>query len=157
MKPWPIDFSISTPQTKELGVKQTRCSRCCSIITSVIEWLSDPLVQISSKHCQSQTKPEELESWYFERMFIPHYVSHVKCHLSPVICNFYLYFFFIFFFIKSHGIHRHWLPWACFGLIWQIKSNGYIGFIWNPCPESFKPRTHYNFIVEQSRKKQWEV
>ena len=39
-------------------------------------------------------KPKELGSQNFERMFIPHYVScvmchmsHVMCHLSPVTCH----------------------------------------------------------------------
>ena len=44
---------------------------------SVINWLSDGLW----KYIQSTVnpKPEELESWNFEKMFIPHYVSPVTC------------------------------------------------------------------------------
>jgi hypothetical protein len=43
-------------------------------------------------------KPEELGSWNFERMFIPHYVSYVMCRMS----NFFFFFFtflILFFFI----------------------------------------------------------
>ena len=37
-------------------------------------------------------KPEELGSWNFERMFIPHYVSYVMCRMS----NYLIFFFYIF-------------------------------------------------------------
>ena len=33
------------------------------------------------------SKPLELESWYFERMFTPHHVSLVTCNLSLVTCH----------------------------------------------------------------------
>ena len=32
-------------------------------------------------------KPSELESWNLERMFTPHPVSCVKCHVSRVMCH----------------------------------------------------------------------
>ena len=42
-------------------------------------------MEIYSKHCQSQTgRARELK---FERMFIPHYVSGVRCHVSRVMCH----------------------------------------------------------------------
>ena len=34
-----------------------------------------------------QEEPEELESWNFERMFIPPYVSYAMCHVSRVMCH----------------------------------------------------------------------
>ena len=45
-------------------------------------------------------KPEELESWSFERMFIPHYVSCVTCHESHVTCHLSHVFFFKLFFLS---------------------------------------------------------
>ena len=33
------------------------------------------------------TKPLELGSWNFERMFTPHHVSYVRCHMSGVRCQ----------------------------------------------------------------------
>ena len=32
-------------------------------------------------------KPKELRSWNLERMFTPHHVSHVRCHLSGFRCQ----------------------------------------------------------------------
>ena len=32
-------------------------------------------------------KPEELGRWNFERMFTPHYMSHVTCRISRVTCH----------------------------------------------------------------------
>ena len=54
------------------------------------------------KYIQSTVNPkqEELESWNFERMFIPHYVSCVMCHVSPVTCQqkkLHIYFDFLFY------------------------------------------------------------
>ena len=63
----------------------TRCSRGCSTITSIhslIKWSFSS--NIFQKH---NPKPEELESWNFESMFIVHFVSYVMCHMSPVTCH----------------------------------------------------------------------
>ena len=61
--------------------EQTWCCRGCSAITSVIKYLSK--WSFKSKYVPSTLNPklEELGSWNFERISIPHYVS---CHLSPV-------------------------------------------------------------------------
>ena len=39
-------------------------------------------------HLQNIIKPKpwELNSWNFERMYTPHNVSHVRCHVSGVRC-----------------------------------------------------------------------
>ena len=48
-------------------------------------WVSNPSVQISSKHCQSQTgKARQLK--FFENVH-PRYVSCVLCHVSCVTCH----------------------------------------------------------------------
>ena len=63
---------------------------------SFIHSLTHPLVHISSKHWHS--KPEELRSWNFEGMFIPHNVSCVTCHMSLVTCHnkiFFLHSFYL--------------------------------------------------------------
>ena len=49
-----------------------------------IWWVSRLLRHIQNT---DNPKPEELESWNFERMFIPHYVSSVTCHVSLVTCH----------------------------------------------------------------------
>ena len=65
---------------------QTRCNR------SSIDKVSDPLFQIYSKHCQSQTGRAEILSAHRTLRVICHvsrvtcHVSHVTCHLSPVTC-----------------------------------------------------------------------
>ena len=48
--------------------------------------LTEPVVKIYSKHSQCQTG-KGLGSWNFERMFIPHYVLCVMCHMSCVMCH----------------------------------------------------------------------
>ena len=66
--------------------QQTWCSLGYSTIISVINWLSDLLVHISSKHCQSQTgKPRGLKFW--------ENVSHVTCYVSCVTCHLYFFFY----------------------------------------------------------------
>ena len=70
----------------------------------------------SSKHLQNikTPKPLELKSWIFERMFTPHHLSYVMCHMSCVTCqvppvtcqlscvtSHVLPVFFLFFFSKS--------------------------------------------------------
>ena len=56
-------------------------------------WLTDWLINCLSdglwKYIQNlvNPKPEEVESWKLRRMFIPHNVSHVMCHLSCVTCK----------------------------------------------------------------------
>ena len=32
-------------------------------------------------------KPLELESWHFKRMFTPHHVSCITCHMAHVMCH----------------------------------------------------------------------
>ena len=58
----------------------------------VSEWVSQPFPPDIQNIIAS--KPLELESWYFDRMFTPHHVScvtchmsHVTCHVSPVTCH----------------------------------------------------------------------
>ena len=58
---------------------------CVQKTYSLTESFTDPLVQICSKHCQSQTGRARDKT--FERMFIPHYVSCVMCHVSCVTCH----------------------------------------------------------------------
>ena len=54
-----------------------------SIIDWLIEWLSDPLVKISSKHSQSQTgRARVLKFW--ENV---HPTLYFMCHMSPVNCH----------------------------------------------------------------------
>ena len=86
------------------GVARAVLQSPLSFINSLINWVTAPLVQISSKPCNP--KPEQLGSWKFKRMFISQYVScvmchvsrvtcpmsHVTCHLSPVTCNFFYFF-----------------------------------------------------------------
>ena len=53
------------------------------------EWLSDPLVQISPKQCQSQTgSARELKVWenVHPTLCLMCHVSHV-CHVSCVTCH----------------------------------------------------------------------
>ena len=80
---------------------QSRCSRGCSInsfvINSLIKSVSQPLVQISSKHCQSRTgRARELKFWenvhptlcvMCHVSCVTCHVSTVRCHLSPVTCQ----------------------------------------------------------------------
>ena len=72
----------------------------------LINWFSDPLVQISSKHCQSKTwRARELK--FGENVHptlcvmcrvsrVMCHVSRVMCDVSPVTCIFFLFFFFFF-------------------------------------------------------------
>ena len=83
-----------------MNVRQTRSSQGCSTITSVthwlINWFSDPLVQISSKHCQTQSgRVRELKFWEngYSKLC-------VTCHLLHNIC-------FIIFFIKEKLIKKN--------------------------------------------------
>ena len=72
-----------------------------------INKVSHPLVQISAKHCQSQTgKARELK---FERMFIPNYVSCVMCKVTRVTCHFFL------FILKKNIYIYFFLSLNCFG------------------------------------------
>ena len=53
----------------------------------LIHWLSDPFVQISSKHCQSQTRrARELKFWEFIHLSpcVTYHMSHVRCQVSGV-------------------------------------------------------------------------
>ena len=56
---------------------------------SLIDSLSDPLVQISSKHCQSQTgRAWELKFWEnVHPTCVMCQVSHVTCHMWHVMCH----------------------------------------------------------------------
>ena len=60
-------------------------------IHSLINWVIRLLKYLPNT---LNPKPEELENWNFERMFISHYVwyvmcdvSFVTCHMSPVTCH----------------------------------------------------------------------
>ena len=58
----------------------------------MINWLSDPLVQISSNHCQSQAgRARELKFWenVHPTLCVMCHVSHVACHnsLLRVTCH----------------------------------------------------------------------
>ena len=76
---------------------------------SFINWLSHPLVQISSEHCLSQTgRARELKFWenvhptlcvMCHVSCVMCHVSRVTCHVSPVTCHMSKYFFFVIFFI----------------------------------------------------------
>ena len=58
-------------------------------------------------------KPQELGSWYFDRMFTPHCVSHVMYHVSHVTCHIscliFSYFFPSHFWEKIEELHRNCL------------------------------------------------
>ena len=57
---------------------------------SLIDWLSHPLVKISSKHFQSQTRrARELKFWknVYPTICVTCHVSHVTCHLPRVTCQ----------------------------------------------------------------------
>ena len=83
-----MQVNIHCSSILQLVIQQTRCSQSCYTITSVIDSLTDPLVKISSKHSQLQTgRVRELEFCRECSLFIPHYVSHVKCQASPVTCH----------------------------------------------------------------------
>ena len=56
----------------------------------MINWLTDPLVQISSEHCQSQTgRAWELKFWenFHPTLCVMCHMSRVMCHVSPVTCH----------------------------------------------------------------------
>ena len=57
--------------------------------SSLIDWLIQSVREPFPPDLQSiiTPKPLELESWFFERMFTPHHVSHVLCHVSHVMCH----------------------------------------------------------------------
>ena len=78
--------SLLTQISNRPGIAGDVLQSPSSLINSLINSLLDPLVQISSKHCQSQTgRARELK--FFKRMFIPHLASHVSCQLSRVTCH----------------------------------------------------------------------
>ena len=57
------------------------------LINSLNNWFIHPLVQISSKHCQSQTgRARELKFWenVHPTLCVMCHVSCVMCHVSPV-------------------------------------------------------------------------
>ena len=61
-----------------------------SFINSFIHSLTDPLVQISSIHCQSQTeRARYLKFWenVYPILGVMYHVSHVTCQESPVTCH----------------------------------------------------------------------
>ena len=76
-----------------------------SLINSLIHSFTDALVQISSKHCQSQTgRARELKFWEngHPTQCVLCHVSRVTCHLSGVTCHLsHVIFFNIFFYIKE--------------------------------------------------------
>ena len=57
---------------------------------NLIEWLSNPLVQISFKHCQSQTRRAR-ELKFLENahttVCVTCHMSRVMCHMSNVMCH----------------------------------------------------------------------
>ena len=72
---------------------------------SLTDWSSQSVSHPLWKYLQNtvSSKPWELGSWNFERMFTPQHVSqvtcpmsHITCHMSHVMCIcFYIYFFFL--------------------------------------------------------------
>ena len=69
------------------------------LIDSLTDWLSDPLVQISSNHCQSQTGKERTEilrecssHTMCNVSYVTCHLPCVPCHVSPVTCNFFFFY-----------------------------------------------------------------
>ena len=58
----------------------------------VSEWVSQPFPPDIQNIIAS--KPLELESWHFDRMFTPPHMSCVTCHVSRVTCHLPFYFSF---------------------------------------------------------------
>ena len=132
-----VDRSINTKEIHKIyifinrpGVDGAVLQTPPWLINSFIEWFLSQNIFYTI----SNTKPEELESWNFERIFIPHYVSCVmlhmscvtchlscvKCHVSPVTCpNIYIFFF-------------------CFTLIFFWQSGG--ASWWRVCYQQGLPR-----------------
>ena len=73
------------PLNKMLYWIFNRC-RCCSTISLVTDSLIKSAFSSYSLNIRNH-KPEELGSWNCERMFIPHNMSYVKCHVSRVTCH----------------------------------------------------------------------
>ena len=83
---------------EEHYIKQTRCSRGCSTITSVINSVIKWQMVGKNTYLPNNVnlKLEELGSWYFERMFSPHIVSCVTCNMSCVTYHMSTIFFKLF-------------------------------------------------------------
>ena len=76
---WILYFQKIPPNWSEYN-KLTRCSRGPFFFNNLLisSSVSYPFVQ--------NPKPEKLGSWNFERMFTPHHVSYLICHMSCVTC-----------------------------------------------------------------------
>ena len=82
--------------------------RVASAVLQTDSWLTQSVSQsmiLYSKYLHNTLNPktEELGDWNFERLFIPHYVSCVTCHVSTVTCQYiyiylYIYIYFLTFF-----------------------------------------------------------
>ena len=67
------------------GVAGAVLQTLSSLIHSFIHSLTDAFPPDLQKIINP--KPLELETWHFERMFTPHHVLHVICHLSYITCH----------------------------------------------------------------------
>ena len=80
---------------------------------SFIKWLSEPFPPDIQNIIAS--KPLELESWNFDRMFTPYHVSCVMCHVSRVTCH-------------MAPVTCHLSPVTCFFVVFVFyKKNGKSG------------------------------
>ena len=98
--------------------------------------MSDPLVQISSKHCQSQTgRARELKFWenLHPTQCVLCHVSHVMCHLSHVTCH------------LSH-VTCHMSHVTCQSYLYHFKKIGQSGGAswWRVCYQRSLPRLVYS-------------
>ena len=56
----------------------------------MIDSFTNPLIQISSKHCRSQAgRARQLKFWdnFYPALCVMCHVSRVTCHMSPVTCH----------------------------------------------------------------------
>ena len=67
------------------AVLQTALWAVLQTALSFIKWLSEPFPPDIQNIIAS--KPLELESWNFDRIFTPYHVSCVMCHVSPLTCH----------------------------------------------------------------------
>ena len=75
------------PVINRPGVAGAVLQTASSLINSLIKWVTEPFPP--DIHNIIKPKPLELESWNFERMFAPHHVSCVTCHVSRVTSHIY--------------------------------------------------------------------
>ena len=77
------------------GVAGAALQTASSLIHSLIQSVSDPFPP--NLQDTFNTKPYELGTWHFERMFTSLQVSHITCHVSHVRCHMSIDFNFIFY------------------------------------------------------------